>query len=395
MPPFSNEIFGMFVESLGEDMCTLRVCSLVSSVFRHFCSPILYRDIVLDRKGKVDTFIRMGGRSNSLQHTKSFSLTYNGFETKAHLGKLRRILDIISRKASLQTLHLHRVQFHTELLSASLFSKLSGVIVMVLQECHFGGFEDFVSFIRCFPRCEVLRLHGCGWIRNGEHVKLKFRGLPAYDLALVHLEITDTIIAEWGEEFCDQGKIVGMVWLKLTGLKSFTYVIGDQTAWGAVLEMISACELLEEIDVTLVYPGGHSFGERKNRLILTLSNHLRSARSTITQLTPFIARIKSLTLRCFVGFLPWRLSFAHSTGFPSSLTLERVRIITPGPFPMTEGCEILDATFSDTEKYPSLKELEVCSFLVTQARKSGRDTYERLSMDEHLPRLKAMGRLPA
>jgi hypothetical protein len=253
----------MFIESLGEDLRTLRACSLVSSVFRHFCSPVLYRDIVLDQKGKVDTFLRMGGRSNSLQHTKSLRLSYYGFGTKTHLGKLHRILDIISRRASLETLRLRQVQFQAELLSASLFSKLSGVTGLVLQECHFGGFEDFVSFIRCFPRCEVLRLHSCGWIQNGEHAKLKFRGLPAYELTPARLEITDTIVAEWGEEFRDQGKIIGTVWLNLTGLKSFTYVIGDQTAWGTVLEQIAACELLEEIDVTLVYPGSHGFGEQK------------------------------------------------------------------------------------------------------------------------------------
>jgi len=62
---------------------------------------------------------------------------------------------------------------------------------------------------------------------------------------------------------------------------------------------------------------------------------------------------------------------------------------------MTEGFNVLDTTFSDTDKYPSLKELEVCSFLVTQTGKTGRDMHERLSIDEYLPRLKAMGRLPA
>lgn len=114
----------------------------------------------------------------------------------------------------------------------------------------------------------------------------------------------------------------------------------------------------------------------------------------ITQLTPFIARIKSLTLRYSdAGLFPWWLS-SHNSGLPPSPTLERMRIVTPGPPPTTEGCKVLDATFSDTDRYPSLKELEVCSFLVTQGGKRGRDTYERLCMDEYLPRLKAVARLP-
>ena len=61
---------------------------------------------------------------------------------------------------------------------------------------------------------------------------------------------------------------------------------------------------------------------------------------------------------------------------------------------MIEGCQMLDATFSDINRFPSLEELEMCSPLVTQTRKKGRDIHKRLCMDEYLPRLKAMGRLP-
>jgi len=252
----------MFIESLGEDLHSLRACSLVSSVFRHFCSPVLYRDIALDRKEQLDTFIRIGEHSESLQHTKSLSLTYYGFETKAHLRKPHRILNIISRKSSLETLRLHRVQFQAEPLTASLLSKLSTVAVLVLQECRFGGFEDFKSFVRCFPRCGVLRLHGCTWI-HGDHGKLRFKGLPVYDLAPASLEITNKSSAvEWGEEFWDQGKIIGMTWLNLAGLRSFTYTIGDGIASQPVLEQIAACELLEEVDVTISYHMRHEDGER-------------------------------------------------------------------------------------------------------------------------------------
>jgi len=251
----------MFIESLGEDLFTLRACSLVSSVFHHFCSPILYRVILLDRREKVDSFIQMGEGSNSLQHTKSLILTYH--ELKPQHRKPHKILDIVSRKASLETLRLHRVQFHTEPLKESTLSKLSGVTTLALQDCHFGGFEDFVSFIRCFPRCKNLRLHGCGWIQSSEHVKLKFRGFPTYDLSPTYLEIADTTMMEWGEQFRNQGNIVGMAWLNLTGLKSFTYMIRDEMASEGVLEHIAACQLLEEIDMALLYPGGHNYGERK------------------------------------------------------------------------------------------------------------------------------------
>ena len=145
----------MFIESLGEDLPTLRACSLVSSVFRHFCSPVLYRDIGLDCKEKADTFLQIGDRSDSLRHTKSLSLSL-GY---THGGHPCGILTTISRKAPLETLRVYQVRFHGE----SLTTPLPDVTVLVLRECQFGMFKDFVTFIRCFPRCETLRLHGCSW----------------------------------------------------------------------------------------------------------------------------------------------------------------------------------------------------------------------------------------
>ena len=267
IPVLPNEILGLLIESLGDDFHSLRACSLVSSVFRHFCGPVLYRDVVLDHKETVDTFLKLGERSESLQYVKSLILAYYGFETKPHLRKPRKILEIISRKASLQTLRLHRVQFHVEPLTAPLLSKLCPTVtVLVLQDCRFGGFEDFVSLIRCFPNCETLCLRCCTWFR--QFPKLKFRNLPICDrVAPVRLEImSSSVVPEWGEGFCDQGRIVGTSWLDLGGLKSFAYVIEEDTASEVVLRQIASCEFLEEVDMTVTYPGGHSFGEWKPSL---------------------------------------------------------------------------------------------------------------------------------
>lgn len=122
----------------------------------------------------------------------------------------------------------------------------------------------------------------------------------------------------------------------------------------------------------------------------TLLNRLKLV---FTRLTPFIARIRSLTLRSFGRFFAWCLS--PIAGFPSSPTLERIRIITLGPSHEISGCRVLDATFSDTNMYPSLEVFEVCAPLETQTGEKGRDTYKRLCLDKDLPRLKALGRLPA
>ena len=61
---------------------------------------------------------------------------------------------------------------------------------------------------------------------------------------------------------------------------------------------------------------------------------------------------------------------------------------------MAEGCRVLDNTFSDIDRYPSLVELEICSLELTRVGRDGRDTHKRLYVDERLPRLRALGRLP-
>jgi len=79
--------------------------------------------------------------------------------------------------------------------------------------------------------------------------------------------------------------------------------------------------------------------------------------------------------------------------FPPSPTLERVRIITASP--VSETYAGLDITFSDTVMFPSLRVFEVCSDLAVQGGNRGRDAYIRVYTGEYLPRLRALGRLPA
>jgi len=105
---------------------------------------------------------------------------------------------------------------------------------------------------------------------------------------------------------------------------------------------------------------------RRDHSFQTLSNHLKLV---INPPTPPIARTKFLTPRCS-GVLPFPwFPPCHNTAFPSSVTVERIEIISPGSFSIIERCQVLDATFSGACRCPSLKELEVPSFVVTRTEK--------------------------
>ena len=60
---------------------------------------------------------------------------------------------------------------------------------------------------------------------------------------------------------------------------------------------------------------------------------------------------------------------------------------------MIDHCAVLDDTFSDTDRYPSLIEFEIRSLDVPGDTERDRETHIRLCLDEHLPRLRALGRL--
>ena len=383
-PPLSNEIFGLIIETLGEDIPSLRSCSLVSCVFRHFCSPTLYRNIDLDCREKLETCFQLGELSDSLTHTRSLSLT-SGFVSPRHL----QILDIISQKAPLETLRLYDIRFHAEPFTVSSLSKPYAVTVLSLKRCRFGGFEDFVSFVRCFPGCKALRLDSCTW--EGRHFQdLKLGCLPTHSLAPVHLEII-VPLKHWSpKENCDQGRIVGMSWLDLTGLRSFKYMIENEISSERVVGRIATCEHLEEVDMSISYFVDCRFGKRKLCCSISCSYPDQAVGPAGPQLAQLIGRIKLLTLRCTSGLIPW---YSFYNVFPPSLALERIRILTIGQPNFVGHCRVFDNTLSDTERYPSLVRVEVYSFDSRKTGREARDTFERLCMDEYLPRLKALGRL--
>jgi len=99
------------------------------------------------------------------------------------------------------------------------------------------------------------------FLDHREDAELKFGSTRVYDIAPVHLEITNHFPAAWGERHCVQGEIIGATWLDLIGMKSFTYAVGGETVPELVLERIVACGLLEGIGIALSRSACRDLGE--------------------------------------------------------------------------------------------------------------------------------------
>jgi len=139
-----------------------------------------------------------------------------------------------------------------------------------------------------------------------------------------------------------------------------------------MLAQIATSELLEEIDVTLLsilMATGSGEWEPSSRSFipnLIESLEISDYPADSTHCSYQIAHPQMLW-----STVSWFPS-CHNTTFPSSATVERIGIITPGSLPIIERCQVLDATFSDTYRCPSLKELEVSSLIATRAEEKGK-----------------------
>jgi hypothetical protein len=107
--------------------------------------PVLYRDIGLDRKEKVNAFLQIGERSEPLRLTKSLSLSLAYDDHPAGFSR---------PSAGFTGSDFTR--------GSSWHRKHSDAIVLVIREC---GLEKFLTFTRCFPRYKTFGLSHSGAYR--------------------------------------------------------------------------------------------------------------------------------------------------------------------------------------------------------------------------------------
>lgn len=113
IPLLPNEVIGLIVDGLCDDIPALRACSTTSSLLYSFCKRPLYRNINLNTPDKVDQFVLASEDSDLpvLRYTHTLSLGITGTASWRYADKLAIALGVFSKKASIQCLTLKEMKF--------------------------------------------------------------------------------------------------------------------------------------------------------------------------------------------------------------------------------------------------------------------------------------------
>lgn len=262
-PPFPNEIVGLIVDELRDDIPALRTCSTVSSLLYHFCKRHLYRSINLDTQDKVDGFILASEDADLhiLRYTHAVSLGVAGMASWRYADKLVIALGVFAKNASIKCLSLKEMKF--TLVSQSNVADLiettgalsRTVSKLELSDCLFTRREDIESLIRSFPLCKSLCLRRCSW--QSTQLAPVFSSLPIHTVLLDELEITTRRTLS----MYDLSAIVEQDWLDTTGLKSLTYSVIEHSMATKMFNAVQGCRL-ENLRLWCRYKESYALGNR-------------------------------------------------------------------------------------------------------------------------------------
>lgn len=259
--PLPNEVIGLIVDELRDDIPALRACSTTSSLLYSFCKKPLYRSINLDTPDKVDEFILASEDADLpvFRYTVTLSLGIAGMASWRYADKLVAALGAFAKNPSIRSLTLKEMKF--TLVSPSNVAGLvetTGVLSrtvskLSLFDCLFTRREDIESLIRSFPLCKSLRLRRCSW--QSTQLAPIFSSLPTHAVSLDELEI----ITRKTLDIYDLSALVEREWLDTTGLKSLTYSVVEYAMAAKILNAVKDCQL-ENLNISCRFKESYTFG---------------------------------------------------------------------------------------------------------------------------------------
>ena len=186
----------MIMETLKSHRDAICASSLTGRSFRSVAQSFLGRHISVTDHGRVKECIRILNDSG-FQHVRSLSLgiTDKKVILEEYWNDYLEVLKVFAQRRSLVQLWLWEVPFfflqrgQKKAFKEIVLGLSASVHDLGLYGCHFSCYEEMVSFVRAFPRCNKLYIQDC--VTGGQaSPKNSFKGFPQHKLSIVDLDLT-------------------------------------------------------------------------------------------------------------------------------------------------------------------------------------------------------------
>ena len=187
----------MIMEILKPDHSnTIRACSLCARSLRAIAQPFLGRHISVTDQGRVRESLQLL-KSSGFQHVRSLSLgiTNKRMVLEEYWKDYLVILGLFAQRRNLVRLWLSEIPFfflqpqQEKVYKDTILALSCSVSELGLYGCHFTCYEELVSFVRAFPRCDKLYIQDC--VTGGQDSpENSLAVLPRHKLSITDLDLT-------------------------------------------------------------------------------------------------------------------------------------------------------------------------------------------------------------
>jgi hypothetical protein len=249
----------MVLEYLATNKETLRACSQTSPDFRHVALSFLGRHLTLNDANRLTECAQLITKG-AFQHVRSLDLGVNNKSVilEKYWEHYIVILGSFAQYHALNRLWLSEVPFiflnqdQKENLRETITTLGSTIAELGLYGCHFSSYEEMISFIRSFPRCEFLFTRDCvkGEESTGGNA---FDGLPEHNLTIKDLQLSSSSSSEL---LIDVSNLIEDAALDVGSLTSLVCDVGTSEATQRVANAVSASPV-EQFQVACAQPEGY------------------------------------------------------------------------------------------------------------------------------------------
>ena len=259
--PPPPEIIGIILRFLEADKTSLRACSQAARELRHIALTYLGRHLTVNTFHRLKECAQLVARG-AFQHIRSLDLGTNDRRQilENYWKDYLVVLGAFARYRTLDRLWLSGLPFNffrpdQEDLRETVTALGSTVTELGLYGCRFSSYEEMVSLIRSFPRCNSLFLRDCV-TRKKSVVENAFSGLPEHRLSIGDLQLSSSLSKG---ALIDVSKLIEDALLDVGSLTSLVCDVGTTEKTQRIAEAVFESPV-EQFQVACGEPGGFQGG---------------------------------------------------------------------------------------------------------------------------------------